>query len=153
MLTSPTILRERLVTLDNDIGLLSGRRVALLGFRDSNAKRVDENLRALRATPGWTVVDIRTPPPGPLHELIAPTLSGPKLALLLDTAVALPTDATLLIRALHDSQDAVRWADGTQSQLPTRLILYVIAAGARWPEELPSRLAQIDFMDFIRPPE
>jgi len=151
MLTTPTHLRDKLLDLDNDLGGLPGRRVALLGFRDPNAKRVDDNVRALRATPEWMVIDLRNAPAVRLPELFIPALSAPKLAVLVDVAAALPADASLLLRALHDSHDAVRWADGTQSELPATRMLYDIAVGARSAEDLPTLLQRIDFMTFIRP--
>lgn len=153
MLTSPTHLRDKLVELDNDISLLSGRVVSLLGFRDSNAKRVDDNVRALRATPPWTLIDIRGIPPATISGVFIEALSAPKVAMLVDAASPLPTDASLLIRALYDSHDAVRWADGSQSPLPADRILYVIAAGARSVGDLPPELRRIDYMTFIKPPE
>jgi hypothetical protein len=140
-----------LLDLDNDLGGLTGRRVALLGFRDPNAKRVDDNVRALRETPGWTVVDLRDAPAARLPVTLAQALAAPKLALLLDVALGVPTDASLLIRALHDAHDAVRWTDGTQSELPANRKLYIIAAGARSAEELPTLLRRIDFMTFVKP--
>jgi len=153
MLTTPTHLRDKLLELDNDLGLLPGRRVALLGFRDPNAKRVDDNVRALSETPGWTVVDLRDVQGARLPAALAQSLAAPKLALLVDVAAGVPADASLLIRALHDSHDAVRWADGTQSEVPDERILYVVAVGARHIEELPPLLQRIDFMTFIKPPE
>jgi hypothetical protein len=153
MLTSARHLRDKLLELDKDLGGLPGRRVSLLGFRDPNAKRVDDNVRALRETPGWTVVDLRNAPAVRLPEALVQALGAPKLALLVDVAAVLPTDASLLIRALHDSHDAVRWADGTQSQLPARRMLYVVAVGARSLKELPTLLQRIDFMTFIEPPK
>src|SRR5438045_2505276 len=103
MLTSPTHLRDKLVELDSDLVGLPGRRVSLLGFRDPNAKRVDDNLRALRETPGWTVVDLRNASSARLPEALVQALAAPKFAMLVDVAAVLPTDASLLIRALHDS--------------------------------------------------
>jgi hypothetical protein len=152
MLTTPTHLRDKLHELDNDLGALPGRRVALLGFRDPNAKRVDDNVRALRESPGWTVVDLRDAPGARLPMALVQALAAAKLALLMDVAVEVPTDASLLIRALHDSHDSVCWANGTQSVLPAKRMLYVVAAGARSVEELPALLQRIDFMTFIRPP-
>jgi hypothetical protein len=153
MLTSPTHLKNMLVELDNDLSGLPGRRVSLLGFRDPNVKRVDDNVRTLRETPGWTLVDLRNPEAAQLPETLIQALTAAKLALLVDVSDALPTDASLLIRALHDSQDRVFWANGTQSQLPANRILHVIAEGARSSDELPTLLQRIDFMTFIRPPE
>lgn len=148
MLTTPTHLRDKLCELDNDLGGLPGRRVALLGFRDPNAKRVDDNLRALRETPQWTVVDHRNVSEAGLSKV----LDAPKLAMVLDANDPVPTDASLLIRALHDSHKAVRWRDGTGSALPSDRKLYIVAVGARSVDELPALLQRIDFMTFIRPP-
>ena len=153
MLTSPTHLRDKLANLDNEIGGLPGRRVSLLGFRDPNAKRVDDNLRTLCETPGWVLVDLRNSSQVLLPEALGKALAAPKLALLVDVSVALPTDASLLIRALHDSRDAVHWADGTESRLPATRMLYVIAIGACVFAELPTLLQRIDFMEFIKPIE
>ena len=147
MLTSPTHLRDKLVELDDDLGGLRGRRVALLGFRDPNAKRVDDNLRALRETPAWTVMDRHDASGVSLSQV----LDAPKLAIVLDAAAALPADAALLIRALHDSHDAVRWMDGTDSRLPADRKLYIVAVGARSMKDLPAELQRIDFMTFIEP--
>ena len=152
MLTAPTHVRDKLLELDNDVGGLPGRRVALLGFRDPNAKRVEDNVRVLRETPGWTVIDLRDALAVRLPGALAQSLAAPKLALLVEAAVGLPAHAALLIRALHDSHDAVRWADGTQSELPAKRMLYVVAAGARSVEELPALLQRIDFMTFIEAP-
>ena len=149
MLTTPTHLRDQLIELDNDVGGLPGRHVALLGFRDPNAKRVDDNVRTLRGAPGWTVIDLRDGQQARLSEALA----APRLALLVDAAAKLPADASLLIRALHDDHDEVHWADGARSALPAKRTLYVIAAGARSVEDLPPLLARIDIMTFIRPPE
>lgn len=153
MLTSPTHLRDKLIDLDNDLGGLPGRRVALLGFRDPNAKRVDDNLRTLCQTSGWTVVDLRNALVVRLPESLSQALEAPRFVLLMDVTAALPTDASLLIRALHDSHDSVRWADGTQSPLPAKRMLYVVAAGARSVEDLPMLLQRIDFMTFVEPPK
>lgn len=153
MLTSATHLRDKLIELDDDVGGLPGRRVSLLGFRDSNAKRVDDNVRALHQTPGWTVIDLRDAAAVRLPEALVEALAAPKLALLVNAPAALPTDASLLIRALYDSQDAVCWVDGTQSRLPAKRMLYVVAVGARSVKELPALLQQIDFMTFIEPPK
>jgi hypothetical protein len=151
MLTTPTHLRDSLLDLDNDVGGLPGRRVALLGFRDPNAKRVSDNVQALGATSGWTVVDLRDPLAGRTPVGLVQALEAPKLVLLVDLAIGVPTDASLLIRALHDSHDSVRWADGTVSKLPAKRMLYVVAVGARSVEELPTLLQRIDFMTFVRP--
>jgi len=153
MLTTATHLRDQLLELDNDLGGLPGRRVALLGFRDPNPKRVDDNLRALRDASGWAVVDLRDAPSVPLPAALTETIAAPKLVLILNVASALPRDAAMLIRALHDSRDSVDWSDGTDSELPEDRMLYVVAAGARSVEELPPLLQRIDFMTFIRPRE
>jgi hypothetical protein len=152
MLTSSTNLRDKLVELNSDIGRLPGRRVALLGFRDSNATRVADNLCELKGAAGWTVVDLLSTVPESLPQVLAKELAAPKLAVILDTTRPVPTDALLLIRALHDSHDAVRWSDGTTSALPAKRILYVIASGARELQDLPSWLQRIDFMTFVRAP-
>lgn len=151
MLSSPTHLRDELVALASDLGGLPGRRVALLGLRDPNAKRVDDNIHALCETPEWTVIDLRNAPSARLSKSLGQALPAPKLALLVDVTAALPPDASLLIRALHDSRDSVRWVDGTQSPLPARQMLYVVAIGARSLEELPTLLQKIDFMTFVDP--
>jgi len=151
MLISPTHLRDQLDALASDLGGLPGHRVALLGFRDPNAKRVDENVHELCATPGWTVIDLRSGSAVRLSDSIVQALSAPELALLVDVTAALPPDASLLIRALHDSRDSVQWVDGTQSPLPARQMLYVVAIGARSLEELPTLLQKIDFMTFVDP--
>jgi hypothetical protein len=153
MLTSPTTLRDRLVAFDHTIGLLPGRRVALLGFRDPNVNRVEENIRTLRTTPAWSVLDLRTNSSEPLHELLDEALGAPKLALLVDSAASLPADVELLIRALHDKRDTVQWMSGKETSIPAEQILYIIASGVRQVDELSHWLARIDFMDFIRPPE
>ena len=153
MLSSPTHLRDKLVELDHDLGGLPGRRVSLLGFRDPNAKRVYDNVRALCEVPGWTVIDLRNAPTVLLSESLMQAIASPKLAMLVDVAAALPTDASLLIRALHDSREAVRWVDGTQSPLPAKRMLYVVAVGARSIKDLQALLRRIDFMTFIYPPE
>ena len=153
MLTSPTHLRNTLVELDNDLSGLPGRRVSLLGFRDPNMKRVDENVRTLRETAGWTVVDLRNTEVIQLPEGLVQALTAPKLALLLNVSDVLPSDVSLLIRALHDSRNTVFWANGASSELPADRMLYVIAEGARSIDELPDLLSRIDFMTFIRPPE
>jgi hypothetical protein len=117
------------------------------------AERVDDNLRALRETPGWTVLDLRNTQAVRLPEALNHALAAPKLALLVDVVAVLPTDASLLIRALHDSHAAVRWVDGTQSHLPAKRMLYVVAVGARSLKDLPTLLQRIDFMTFLEPPK
>ena len=77
---------------------------------------------------------------------------GAERALLADPAVGLPADAALLIHALQDSHNVVRWTDGTQFELPANRMLYVVAAGVRSVEELPALPQRIDFMTFIAPP-
>jgi hypothetical protein len=151
-MTSPNELRDKLAELDADIGLLPGRRVALLGFRDPDATRVADNVRMLQAASGWTVVDLRSPIEAPVHQVLAKALDAVKLAMVLDTTNAPPTDALLLIRTLHDSNDVVRWTDGTETPLQSRRILYVIASGAREASDLPRELQRIDFMTFIEAP-
>jgi hypothetical protein len=153
MLKSPTDLRDKLIELDNDVGLLGGRKVALLGFRDPNAKRVQENVLRLSEANGWKLVDVDAVHSAQLAMVLAEALSAPKLVLLIDVAAPIPTDVSLLIRALHDSQDAVVWEDRTLSQLPEERILYVIALGARSSDELPPLLQRIDFMTFVRSPQ
>ena len=153
MLTAPAHLRDKLMELDKDVGGLPGRRVALLGFRDPNATRVEDNVRLLRETPGWTLVDLRDPQAVSLPGALAQSVAAQKLALLVETSVGLPTDAALLIRALHDSHSSVRWTDSTQSELPAKRMLYVVVAGARSVEDLPALLQRIDFMTFIKPPK
>lgn len=153
MLTSPVHLKNILVELDNDLSGLPGRRVALLGFRDPNVRRVDENVRTLRETPGWKLVDLRNTQTAQLPEMLVQALTASKLALLVNVSEGLPTDVSLLIRALHDSHDTVFWTNRTQSQLPENRMLYVIAEGARSWDELPMVLQRIDFMQFIGPPE
>lgn len=150
MLTTPTHLRDSLLDLDNDVGGLPGLRVALLGFRDPNAKRIGDNLYALCETPGWVVVDVRDPPAARVPMPLVQALEVPKLVLLLDVAVGVPANASRLIRALRDSRDRVCWADGTESKLPAKSMLYVVAIGARSVEELPTLLRRIDCMTFIR---
>jgi hypothetical protein len=152
MLTSPAALRDKLAELDVDIGLLPGRRVALLGFRDPSATRVAENVRVLQSAAGWTAVDLRLPIEGPIRQVLGKALDAPKLALILDTTKAPPTDALLLIRALRDSNNFVRWVDGAETPLPADRILYVIASGAREWNDLPRELQRIDFMTFIKAP-
>lgn len=151
MLTSATALRDALVKLDDDVGLLRGRRVALLGFRDPNATRVDDNIRTLKAAAGWTVIDVRSP--ASPRDALAATLGAPKLAMLVGATATIPIDASLLIRALHDDRDTVRWQDGTQAAIPENRILYVVASGARSIDDLPPVLARIDYMTFIKAPE
>lgn len=152
MLTTPTRLRDELEKLDLDLGGLGGRRVALLGFRDPNAKRVDDNIRSVGAAPGWTLVDARRSTAEPLVTALKASLAAPRLALLLDATAPVPTDAAVLVRALHDSRDSVTWVDGTASALPDRRMLYVVASGARSIDDLPPALQRIDFMTFIRSP-
>ena len=147
MLTSPTHLRDTLLELDTDLGGLPGRRVALLGFHDASPTRVADNVRALCETPGWTVIDLRQAAVC-LPEKLPETLAAPKLALLVDVAAPLPTDLSLLIRALRDAHDAVVWTNGTRCPLPATRMLYVIAAGARSLDQLPPQLKAIDFMTF-----
>ena len=151
MLTSPTHLRDELLKLDGDIGGLGGRRVALIGFRDPNQKRVSDNLRVLREVPGWTLVDARESAGESLMTALTEGLDTPHLALLLDVSAPIPTDASLFIRALHDSRDSVVWTDRTESRIPGKRLLHVIAMGARSIEDLPQVLRRIDFMTFIRP--
>jgi hypothetical protein len=153
MLTSPTRLLDELNRIDEDLSLLRGRRVALLGFRDSNVKRVADNVDALQAAADWTIVDLRAPQPGPVNQALAPSLAAPRLAMLVDTTEPLPVDALQLIGALHDARNAVRWADNTESALPDNRMLYVIASGARDITELPHRLKRIDSMAFISAPQ
>ena len=154
MLTSPTHLRDALVALDADLGLLPGRRLALLGLRDPNATRLAENLRTLQATPAWTLVDARPGGAGgALREALGTALAAPKVALLVDATAPIPADADRLICALHDSCDTVAWSDGALAALPSKRMLFVIALGARAANELPPLLARIDFMTFIRPPD
>lgn len=147
MLTSPTHLRDTLLELDTDLGGLPGRRVALLGFHDANPTRIADNVRALCETPGWTVIDLRQTAVR-LPERLPKALAAAKLALMLNVAAPLPTDVSLLIRALRDAHDAVVWTDGTRCPLPATRMLYVIAAGARSHDQLPPQLKAIDFMTF-----
>lgn len=150
MLTSPTNLKDTLLALDNDVGGLPGRRVSLLGFRDPNAQRVADNVRALCETPNWTVVDLRNDSNVRLPGALIQSLAAAKLAVLVDVTRPLANDVTQLIRALYDARDAVRWTDGTQTPLPTDRMLHVIAVGARVVDELPALLQTIDFMKFIK---
>jgi hypothetical protein len=76
----------------------------------------------------------------------------PRLALLLDAAAPVPTDASVLIRAIHDARDSVTWVDRTASAIPDPRLLYVVACGARSIDDLPPVLQRIDFMIFIRSP-
>jgi len=151
MLTMPTHLRDSLLDLDNDVGGLPGRGVVLLGLHDPDAKRIADNLHTLCETPDWVVVDVRDPQSVRLPLPLIQALEAPKLALLLDVAVEIPANAAMLIRDLRDSRDSVHWADGTETRLPEKRMLYVIAIGASSVEELPKLLQQIDFMTFIIP--
>jgi hypothetical protein len=151
VLTTPTHLRDSLLDLDNDIDGLPGRRVALLGFREPNAKRIADNLHTLCDTAGWVVVDVRDPQSCRVPLPLIQALEAPKLALILEVAVEIPANAAMLIRDLHDSRDLVHWADGTETRLPENRMLYVIAIGARSVEELPTLLQKIDFMTFLKP--
>jgi hypothetical protein len=152
MLTTPTRLRDELVKLDRDLVGLGGRRAALVGFRDPNEKRVEDNLRSVAEAPGWTLVDARRSSPGQLVTALKAALGAPRLALLLDAAAPVPTDASVLIRAIHDARDSVTWVDRTASAIPDPRLLYVVACGARSMNDLPPVLQRIDFMIFIRSP-
>ena len=111
---------------------------------------IDDNVANLGSL-HWPMVDVRAAKdPG---KALAHHAAAAKLTLLVDATQKLPTDAELLIRAVHDSRDSVRWVDGTESALPAKQVLHVIAAGARSIDDLSRWLARIDFMDFIRPPE
>jgi hypothetical protein len=152
VLTSPTTLSDSLRRLDEDIGLLPGRRVALLGFRDPNAKRVDENVLAVEASRAWQFADARAGRGGTSSTVLAKLVDAPKIVMLVDVSVALSADSELLVRALHDSNETIRWMNQTESRLPSKQVLYVLAAGARSIDDLPRVLASIDFMQFIKPP-
>jgi hypothetical protein len=150
MLTTANHLRDHLSGLDKDLEGLRGKRVALLGFRDPNEHRVEDNLRVLRETSPWVLIDLRSSQLQRLPEALISKINVPKIVIIVDTTATLPNDAVLLIRAVHDSKNAVVWSDGTQSVLPTDQWLYVISLGARSIDELPSVLQRIDFMTFIR---
>jgi hypothetical protein len=152
VLTSPTTLRDNLLRLDEDLSGLPGRRVALLGFHDPNAKRVDENVRGVEASRAWQFADARAGRVATSSTVLAKLVDGPKIVMLVDVSVPLPADSELLVRALHDSHETVRWMNKTESRLPAKQILYVLAAKARSIDDLPGVLARIDFIQFIKPP-